>query len=129
MNKPLYTKDDLKMPQEQFGTAPEGHTPSHFGIILGILIVVLILILGGLYVWGEMIQKEIEQKQVDHANRPTPAENNEPESNNAEADVETLGAMSTSDEVDAIEADLESTIINELNTDLISIEAELGVQP
>lgn len=124
MSKPLFTRDELKMPAEGFGTKPQNNTPSYIGIILGILIVMLVLILGGLYLWGELILKNQQTVPVDTL-RPTASENNEPESNNAEADVETLGAMSTSDEIDAINADLESTTINELDADLNAIDAEI----
>jgi hypothetical protein len=123
MDKPLFTKDELKMPQENFGTKTPNDAPSYIGILLGILIVILILILGGLYLWGEMIQKNA-QIELPELTRPTAEENNEPESNNAEADVETLGAMSTSDDVGLIEADLESTTIHELDTELNAIDAE-----
>jgi hypothetical protein len=124
MNKPLFTKDELKMPQEDFGTKTKDDQPSYTGIVLGVLIIILVLILGGLYLWGEMIQKN-QQLLEPVTERPTAEQNNEPESTNAEADVETLQAVSTSNEIDALEADLESTTINELDTDLNAIDAAL----
>lgn len=103
-------------------------TPSYIGIILGILIVVLIILLGGVYMWGEIVQKNENQSPQPTVTRPTTEENNEPESTNAEADVETLGAMSTSDELDAIEADLGSTIISDPEADLTAVETELKIE-
>lgn len=122
--KKTFSKNELKMPQESFGSASE-HS-SHLGIILGILIVFLMLILAGLYVWGEMLQQEnFNGFMQPTAERPSDEANNEPESNNAEADVETITAVSTSDEIDAITADLESTtILPTLDAEISAIEAE-----
>jgi hypothetical protein len=106
---PRFKKDELKMPQENFGTQNiVDDRPSYFGVILSMLIIVLMAILGGLYAWSELILKN-KTVEVPAATRPTAAENNEPESTTAEAQTETLGAMSPSDEVDAIESDLMST--------------------
>ena len=57
--------------------------------------------------------------------RPTYETNKEPESTTAKAQVDTLGVMSTSDELGAIEADLESTSLTNLDTELIPIDQEL----
>lgn len=118
-------------------TVSEGHfgqgellteKPSYFGIILSVLILVLMCILGGLYIWSEQILKNnISESELPSSSRPTPEQNNEPESATAEAHVETLGAMSTSDEIDAIEADLEATTMNDevFEAELGTIDAEL----
>ena len=59
------------------------------------------------------------------AARPTAEENNEPESTKAEAEVETMQALSTSDSLSAIEADLDNTELDELDSELQAIETEL----
>ncbi len=99
--------------------------PSYFGIILSILIIVLMCILGGLYAWSEQLKKNTTIEST--STRPTLEQNNEPESTTAEARVETLSAMSTSDEIDAIEADLQSTLMEEevFEAELNNIEAEV----
>jgi flagellar basal body-associated protein FliL len=125
MVKNIPPEGEMKMPEEQFGVRKPDDTPSYIGIILGVLIVVLICILGGLYMWGELLQKNTSVPVTPEVTRPTALENNEPESNNAEASVETLGAMSTSDELDAIEADLGSTLIADPEADLQTITTEL----
>lgn len=61
--------------------------------------------------------------QTPSAIRPTTAENNEPESVQAEAFVVQLGALSPSDELTAIQADLDATIIHELNGSFATIDA------
>jgi predicted PurR-regulated permease PerM len=120
---PTFTKEELKMPDERFGEKIDQETPSVAGIVLSILIVILVLILGGLYMWGTEIQKALNTPEVLPTNsRPTPAQNNEPESTNAEAAVESLNAMSTSNEIAPMQADLESTLIDTNETDLNAID-------
>lgn len=50
-------KNNMKMPEEQFGvtSVPPESSPLP-GIALGVLIIALIFILGGLYVWSTMLQ-------------------------------------------------------------------------
>jgi hypothetical protein len=91
----------------------------HLGLILGILILALALILGGLFFWGSMINEQAE---------PTPEPvivNNEPETPRAVADQQLFETLSPSDELDAIDADLSSTNLESLDTDIAAIDAEL----
>lgn len=126
-NEPVIAEDELKMPDQPFGQGAPQNTPV-LGPVLAVLIVVLVLLLGGLYLWGTTLQID-EPTYTPAATRPTAEENNEPESNNAEADVQTLDTMSTSDELDAIEADLDSTNLDTLDADLNAIDAELDAAP
>ena len=120
-------KVKYKAPEEKFGISPSKEKSSHFGIILGILIVLLALVLAGLYAWSVYLQKEIpvviEEPKVE---RPTDEENKEPESNNAKADVQAIQTVSTSDELSAIEADIESTNLLWTEIDIETFEAELN---
>lgn len=125
MSKKVFKDDELKMPEESFGDGQTQVKHSYVGIILALLIIALLAILAGLYVWVDMIQKQVPPPVVE-TQRPTPEENNEPESNNAEADAEVLQVTSTSDEIGAIEADLESTRLDELDADLNAIDAEFN---
>jgi hypothetical protein len=125
MKKQEFSKDELKMPEESFGGSVAQPHSSHLGIILGILIVVLMLMLGGLYMWGQYIGNE-QTLPAPEQQRPTAEENNEPESTNAEAEVETMTALSTSDEIDAIDADIEGTSVDSLDSNIPAIEAELA---
>ncbi len=121
--EPIIAPDEMKMPEGYSDPSDAEHT-GHLGVILGVLIVILVLILGGLYLWGTTLTttSAIDTVEVE---RPTAEENDEPESTNAEAQVETFGAVSTSDEIDAIEADIESTNLDELDAELEAIDAEL----
>lgn len=116
-NEPMVSEAELKMPENARHEQKKAVLP----VVLGVLIVVLLLILVGLYLWGQAL-KEVQIPE--QATRPTAEENNEPESTNAEAEVETFGAVSTSDELDAIEADLESTNLETLDADTQTIETE-----
>lgn len=93
----------------------------HVGAILGVLIIVLILILGGLYLWGSTLSTNENAARVE---RTIP--NNEPETPRANADRQILNTTSSSNELDAISADLESTNLDSLDAELNQIEAEMN---
>ena len=97
----------------------QGAHHSHIGPILGVLVIMLVLILGGLYLWGSMLN---EQAQVPVE---TPLVNNEPETPRAEADQQILETLSPSDDLSAIEADISSTNLDSLEVDMMTIDAEL----
>ncbi len=119
------SKNGFKMPEEQFGENAQTEQPSHLGVILGVLVLVLMLILGGLYLWGRSMQTEMSPVPTQDTERPTAEENNEPESTNAESDVETAAALSPSDELEAIQADIDATRLDTLNQEIPAIEAEI----
>jgi hypothetical protein len=62
----------------------------------------------------------------DTPTRPSLETNKEPETPTATAETTSFGAMSTSDEITAIEADLESTNLDSLDAELNQIDAELN---
>jgi len=108
--------EEMKMPTKPL---TETHH-SHVGPILGVLIIILVLVLAGLYLWGGMLSKE--QTRMNERT----IVNNEPETPRAEADVQILNTLSPSDELDAIEADLDGTNFDSIDQDLNSIDAELN---
>jgi hypothetical protein len=122
-NKSNLPPDARPLPE----SAPTEEHISHFGLIIGILIVVLALVLIGLYVWSQMMARPAAPLPTPV--RPTAAENNEPESTTAEARAQTLDIVSTSDELGAIEADLEATALDDFVTELNAIDAELEARP
>jgi len=81
------------------------------GPVIGIIIIVLVLVFGGLYFWGKRVTQE-----------PTP----EAIMNMPDSQLETLGTQNTSDEVTAIEEDLNATDLENLDAELGDIEKELG---
>ncbi len=110
---------EMKMPEEPFGSNVPEQKKSLLGPIVGILIIVLLLILVGLYLWGNMLSRE----PVVGYDAPQII-NDEPETNNTDADIQALKTQSSSDEIDTIEADIESTNLENLDKELNAIEAE-----
>lgn len=86
---------------------------------IGLGIVGIALFIGGIYL-------QYSSKNTDGAIPPTEERiNNEPETPRATADVQILETMSSSDEISAIEADIESTKFDTLDTDMQAIESEI----
>lgn len=121
-NVPQVDETELKMPEGTVTTKPH-KSPLTITIIV-LLVLILIAILAGLYLWASSLMNT-ETIPVE-VTRPTIEENNEPESTTAEARTATTQVVSTSDEIDAIEADLESTLFPDLESDFNSIESELN---
>lgn len=91
--------------------------------IIILLFIILGLILGGLYYWYTISTNPVVVDLT--PTRPTLETNKEPETRTATAQVDSLTVMSTSDELSAIEADLLSTDLASLETEINQIEAEL----
>jgi len=122
---PDLSNEEMKMP-ENMGAHVTPKAPSATpvnGIIIAILALLLIIILGGMYYWFSQLTSQLPAAPA--VERPTAEENNEPESTTAEAAVETQAALSTSDEIVAIEADIEATNLETLDAELTAIDAEL----
>jgi uncharacterized protein HemX len=76
---------------------------SGVGPVIGSILIILLIILGGLYYWGSIIQETQNHNTVD----------------------ESLPAMSDNDEIDDIERDLESTNTDEIDQLLDEIDTEI----
>ncbi len=124
---PTFKDDELKVP-ESSRLRKAAFTPiekTRFApMILGTLIVLLLLVLGGLYYWHSIITQAPIVTSV--SGRPTEEQNQEPESETARAQEQALEVMSTSDELYAIEADIEGTNLETLESELNAIDAELN---
>lgn len=94
----------------------------HMGPVLGGMLIILVLILGGLYLWGSTLVDNTANEAV-VTERIIP--NNEPETPRAKADTRILETTSPSDELSSIEADLLSTNLDSLDSDLDLAEREL----
>ena len=91
------------------------------GITIGLLVIVLVILLCALYLWGALLTRQVEEP----VNFMIPS-NNEPETPRADADIQILKTVSGSDDLAAIEADLGSTNIDELDKELPLIENDLA---
>lgn len=122
--QPEFADTELTQPTQPAPHSDQNTHPS--GVFIGLAVVALVAIGVGLFLWyraGEAIVPPPPPT------RPTAEMNNEPESTTAKAQVESLGALSTSDELSAIEADIESTDLSSLETELLQIETELTTSP
>ncbi len=117
----LEMKSPTKVPLHQSSEA----TPLN-GLLIGGLVIALLVIMIGLYLWYQAGQTVVTSIHV--PSRPTAEMNNEPESTTAEAQVEGFAAMSNSDELSTIEADLESTNLEALESELLQIDTELQAE-
>lgn len=124
---PDFSQEEMKLPANlrSVPATEDKHSPLSGGIIV-VLLFILLFILGGLYVWfTELITlPTATSESTPIVERPTAAENNEPESTTAEAAVATQQALSTSDELIAIEADILATDLESLDAELDAIDAE-----
>ncbi|MEK7179877.1 MAG: hypothetical protein AAB706_00195 [Patescibacteria group bacterium] len=91
-------------PQEQ--PIQEPRTPSSMGALIGIIIVIAIIILGGMYFWGQRVDQKENIIEKDTA-------------------TQSLQNQGTSDDLAAIETDVNSTQLDNLDSELGSIDTEL----
>ena len=87
---------------------------------LGLIIVGIVVGVGLLYLWGSFL-KPSDLTQAPAVTRV----NNEPETPRALADVQSLQTVSPSDELHAIHADIESTQLDTLDTEVQGMDSEV----
>ena len=122
MKKELLPIEDSEITALKAATVAEPENIAN-GPILFLLVVLLLAILGGMYRWFVVLDKNVPT--ISTSLRPTAEQNNEPESTTAEAQVEAYGVVSTSDEIPAIEADVAGTNLDSLDNELNAIDAEI----
>lgn len=123
-NEPHFDGEKMKMPSESNHTAREDRaTKETKGIFIFAMVAALLMILISLIYWYTIATVPVQT--TPEPTRPTAEMNKEPETPTATAQVESFGAMSTSDELGAIEADLESTNLDSLDAELTQIDTEL----
>lgn len=92
----------------------ETQNKSGIGSIIGTIIIIAIIILGGLYFWGKRVEEaKLKQDLVTDTSEPMQAQN--------EAAV--IQSVSSSDDVDSIEADLQATTFDNLGSE-VALQAE-----
>ncbi len=122
--EPNFEGEEMKIPVAMKAATVEPASTSIInGPILILLVAILVALLGGIYYWYTVL---MSQPLGTTPTRPTAAMNNEPESTTVEARTAATDVVSTSDELDAIGADLESTRLDELDSGMTTIENEIG---
>ncbi|MCA9360973.1 hypothetical protein KC845_00295 [Candidatus Kaiserbacteria bacterium] len=125
---PTFSDDELKIPDNSVETSfssPKirSNNRAYMPYMLASMIILLLLILAGLFYWQLLIKKT--EIVPSNSLRPTAAQNKEPESTTARAQTDATLTTSTSDELSAIEADIESTDLETLDSEINAINAEL----
>ena len=93
--------------------APLPETPKkQYGPLIGIVIIVGLLAVGGLYLWGMQLMQDETMTPQSQSDQVT----------------EDLQTYSTSDDLGSIEADLEATSIDNIDSGASEVEGELQVQ-
>jgi hypothetical protein len=121
--QPNLENEEMKMPTQSPGNNSATPLEGHNGLIISLLVAGLAIILIGLYLWYHATLIPV-QEPVAETSRPTAEMNNEPESTTAQAQTQSYTAVSSSDEMDAIEADLESTGFGSLEAEMAQIDSE-----
>lgn len=117
--------EDMKMPENSGPVIDTPEEKAVRGPVILMLGLLLLAVLVGLVLWFTNLNSTPAAPVPAPVERPTDEENNEPESTTAEAQTDNLETVSTSDEISAIEADIEATDIEALDAELEAIEAEL----
>lgn len=123
MKKELLPLEESEITSLKATTTPQPENIAN-GPILFLLVVLLLAILGGMYRWFVVLDKNVPT--ISTSLRPTAEQNKEPESTTARAQTEAYGVVSTSDEIPAIEADVAGTNLDSLDSELDAIDAELN---
>ncbi len=101
---------------EQNAVSPAPQNDKSAGPAIGIIIIILVVMLGGLYFWSQKTEvkrmNEIENAQIQE------------ESMRAQAELEMLQTQGSGDDLDSIEADLNNTDFSNLGSEIDNIEAE-----
>ncbi len=86
---------------------------SSIGSIIGTIIIIALIILGGLYFWGKRIEEtKLKQKLISESENTIPSPTTEMNEANA------IKSISSGDDLNSIEADLNSTNLENLSSEL-----------
>lgn len=106
------TTGDVEMP-----AAPK--KSSSFGPVFGIIIIVILLVLAGFYFWGAALKREA-------SNGAQPTATSTAAGQAASPSTSVGPTMSTSDSLNSIQADLNSTDLKNLDAEMSSVNSDLN---
>lgn len=114
---------EIFVPREALSTdlppVPELEAPQtkSTGAIIGSIIIIIVLIIGGLYLWGKQIVEKETQDTL----------TSEQILSETDTTIDSLKNQGTSSKISDIETDLNSTDLNNLDKELQNIEVELNL--
>lgn len=91
------------------------------GPAIGIIVIIAIIILGGLYFWGQRLAQQPNTTVQEQTQTPVTQTQEEVTPG---ADLNQLQNQGSSDDLNSIQADLNSTDLNNLGTEVNSINTE-----
>ncbi len=123
-HEPDFEGEVMKVPKSmQANSEPATQNSLVNGPILILLFAILAALLGGIYYWYTILMQEpVAATPL----RPTAEMNNEPESTTVEARTAASEVVSTSDELDSLQADIESVNFDDLDDGFNALESELN---
>ena len=116
---PSQSEGTQQAPTQEEASSSGQTQQKSMGPMLGIVIIVVLLVLGGFYFWGTQIK---DKSQVQE-NAEVTAEDI---ANQEDTALENLNTQSTSDEIDDIEADLDATDLESLDSELDAFDQDLS---
>lgn len=112
-NTPISNIPTGGTPMSNMPVTPPHENKSSIGSIIGTIIVIAIIILGGLYFWGKRIDESRMKEAVvsNESVESTPVQDENMEAN-------AIRSVSSSDDLNSIEADLKATNLDNLGAEL-----------
>lgn len=104
---------------EPMPTMPPVSGERSVGPAIGIIVIIAVIVLGGLYFWGQRAERE----KATPAQTEATTSNQTSQTSGADADIQAMNTQSSSDDVSSIEADLNSTNLSSLGSETTSINA------
>jgi len=102
----MTNEDNINIIDPEIQNGQSKKTEGAVGPVIGSIIIIALIVLGGLYYWGSIINST---QKKDSENVPE----------------ENISTLSESDEIIDIEADLEATTLDEIDQLLNEIDAEI----
>ena len=113
-----FEEPNINNENEAPNLAQESPETKNTGSIIAIIIIVAIIIIGGLYFWGE---------KINNATKEDTGATTEEILSTPDEKTESLKKQGTSDSISDIDADLNSTDLDNLDAELQNIDAELNL--
>ena len=87
------------------------------GPAVGIIVIIVVIVLGGLYFWGQRIEKQKEISTPVTPTETTVADQPATNSQSSDATVQVMQKQSSSDDLTSIQTDLNATNMSTLGTE------------
>lgn len=121
--EPIISEEELKIPNRNDDDQKD---EPHLVALLGVLVIVLILILAGLYLWSTSMKTTLPGSATENMDEMATTTNDMNESPVVTEETTPTDDISpTSNDIADIEAELESTDMEEFDAELESIDAEI----